>query len=170
MTHLDGTTRRWRRLAIGTWAILALLLLLAFATIFVLAATDDTDNIALSRNDVVAAPGGQRMWKGTFWNHSDSLYEKLDAIVLFVDRDGAPVGQARGGAARLDPGEVFHLSAPLPPTAAAMRVYRLRWSREHGPLADLGPYRVWPFGYVMDRQCGDTRLALGSCSEQREQD
>jgi hypothetical protein len=38
-----------------------------------MAATDRTENIALSRNEVVRTPSGERTWRGTFWNHSDSL-------------------------------------------------------------------------------------------------
>jgi hypothetical protein len=29
-------------------------------------------------------------------------------------------------------------------------------------------YKPWPFGYVTDTECGETRLAIGSCAEQRE--
>ena len=149
------------------WAVLAALILIPLGAAFVAGATDDNDNIALSRNEVVQSTEG-RQWKGTWWNHSDSLYTDLDAIVLFLDKDGRPVGLAEGGAARLDPGEVFHMEGKLPPNAVEMRVYRLRWSREGGPLAALGPYRAWPFGYTMDERCGDVRLAIGSCAEQRE--
>ncbi|MES2753987.1 MAG: FxLYD domain-containing protein [Pseudomonadota bacterium] len=168
MTDDLTMVKRWKRRAIVTWVLGALLIFLAFAAAFVMAATDDTDNIALSRNQVVRAADGTRTWRGTFWNHSDSLYEQLDAVILFLDRDGKPVGQARGGADRLDPGEVFHLAAPLPASATRMQVYQLRWSREGGPRGALGPYRSWPFGYVMDTQCGEVRTKLGSCEEQRE--
>jgi hypothetical protein len=159
--------RRWRRRAIATWAGIAALGAAMVLTTFVLGATDPTENIALSRNQLVSAPAGQRIWRGTFWNHSDSLYTDLDAVVLFLDGAGKPVGQARGGADRFDPGEIFHLSAPLPAGAARMQVYQLRWtSGDH--RAVLGPYRSWPFGYVMDTECGKTRLAIGSCTPQRE--
>ena len=106
--------RRWRRRAIATWAAMAAILLVAFAVMFVLGATDPTDNIALSRNEVQSSASGQRIWRGTMWNHSDSLYTDLDTVVLFLDKDGKPVGQARGAADRLDPGEIFHVEAPLP--------------------------------------------------------
>jgi hypothetical protein len=161
--------RKWRRRAIATWILMGLLAVLALMTMFVMAATDDDDNIALSRNEVVQAPTGGRIWRGTFWNHTDSLYTDLDAIILFVDSDGRPVGQAQGAAAKLDPGEVFHLESPLPAGAARMQVYRLRWRREGGPRAALGPYQPRPFGYVTDTECGETRLKIGSCAEQREQ-
>jgi hypothetical protein len=151
------------------WAALAALVLIPLAVLFVLGATDDTDNIALSRNQVIVTPQG-RVWKGTWWNHSDSLYTELDAVILFLDRDGKPVGQGQGGARRLDPGEVFHMEAKLPSRAVSMRVYQLRWAREGGPRIALGPYRIWDFGTVMDERCGETRLAIGSCAEQREQD
>ena len=124
----SAAARRWRRRAVATWAGLGALGLAAFAAMFVMAATDPTDNIALSRNEVARAESGERVWRGTFWNHSDSLYTGLDAVILFLDEDGRPVGQAYGSADRLDPGEIFHLTAPLPAEAARMRVYRLRWT------------------------------------------
>lgn len=168
MQDSNSAATRWRRRAIATWVGMAALLILGFMAMFVMAATDPTENIALSRNQVVATPSGERVWRGTFWNHSDSLYTQLDTVVLFLDKDGKPVGQARGGADRLDPGETFHFQALLPAEAARMQVYQLRWAREAGPRIALGPYRPWPFGYVMDSECGELRLKIGSCSEQRE--
>jgi hypothetical protein len=160
--------RRWRRRAIATWAVMAVLVVASFAALFVLGATDPTDNIALSRNEVASSPSGERTWRGTFWNHSDSLYLDLDTVVLFLDKDGKPVGQVRGGADRLDPGETFHLQAPLPADAMRMHIYQLRWTSDSSHRAVLGPYRSWPFGYVMDTECGELRLAIGSCVPQRE--
>ncbi|MDQ8729519.1 FxLYD domain-containing protein [Bradyrhizobium sp. LHD-71] len=164
----NARLRRWRRLAIGTWAAMAALAAVSFMAMFVMAATDPTENIALSRNDVVSAPSGERTWRGTFWNHSDSLYTNLDAVILFLDKDGNPVGQARGGAERLEPGETFNLQATLPADAVNMRIYQLRWTSDGGHRAVLGPYRPWPFGYVMDTECGELRLKIGSCVPQRE--
>jgi hypothetical protein len=160
--------RRWRRRAIATWVVMAALVVVSFMVMFVLGATDPTENIALSRNEVTSAPSGERSWHGTFWNHSDSLYTDLDTVVLFLDKDGKPVGQARGGADRLDPGEIFRLQAPLPAEAVRMQIYQLRWTREGRHRAVLGPYRSWPFGYVMDSECGALRLKIGSCTPQRE--
>ena len=135
---------------------------------FGLAATDPGENIALSRNEVERSASGQRTWMGTFWNHSDSLYTELDAVILFIDKDGKPVGQASGSADRLNPGEIFHLSAPLPAEAERVQIYQLRWTSDSGHRAVLGPYRPWPFGYVMDSECGAIRLKIGSCTPQRE--
>jgi hypothetical protein len=160
--------RRWRRRAIATWAGMAALVVVSFMVMFVMAATDPTENIALSRNEVVRTPMGERTWRGTFWNHSDSLYTDLDAVVLFLDEEGRPVGQARGAAARLDPGETFHLQAPLPAEAVRMQIYQMRWTSDGGHRAVLGPYRSWSFGYVMDSECGELRLKIGSCTPQRE--
>jgi hypothetical protein len=164
--RLARRERFWKRLP---WMIVAALILLPLAALYVLAATDPTDNIALSRNEVVQGAAGGRVWKGTMWNHSDSLYEDLDTVILFVDREGKPVGQARGGARRLDPGEVFHLEAPLPLEAARMQVYQLRW-RTNGSdrLVALGPYQPWEFGYLQDDRCGPVRLKIGSCTPARE--
>lgn len=167
-TNAEAELRQWRRRAKSTWAGLAAVLVLAFAAMFVMAAMDDTDNIALSQNDAVRTASGERVWRGTFWNHTDSLYTKLDAVILFLDRDGKPVGQARGAADRLDPGETFHLQAPLPEKAVRMQVYQLRWTSGGGGGLALGPYQSWPFGYVMDSECSDLRLKIGSCEPQRE--
>ena len=67
--------RRW------LWAGAAAALLAPFAAIFGMAATSPDENIALGRNRIVQAPSGERIWLGTFWNHSDSLYTRLDAVV-----------------------------------------------------------------------------------------
>ena len=159
-----GSGKRRRR---WLWAAIAAAQLLPFGVLFVLGATDPTDNIALGRNRIVQTRAGERIWLGTFWNHSDSLYTQLDAVVLFLDRDGKPVGQARGGADRLDPGEVFHIRARLPREAARMQVYQMRWT-SGGHSAVLGPYRPWEFGYVTDPGCDEVRLAIGSCTPMRE--
>lgn len=169
-TTAEDAVRRWRRRARATWGLLAFALLLAFAAMFVMAATDDTDNIALSRNEVVRNPDGGRIWRGTMWNHTDSLYTDLDTVILFLDRENRPVGQTRGGARRLDPGETFHIEAPLPADAARMQIYQLRWrtGEDGAARAVLGPYRPWEFGYLQDDQCGDLRLKIGSCTPARE--
>lgn len=161
-----GRSARFWRLA--PWAIIGAMLLIPLAAMFVMAATDDTDNIALSRNEVVRSASGERMWHGTMWNHTDSLYTDLQTVVLFLDQEGKPVGQARGGAARLDPGEVFHLQGELPPQAARMQIYQLRWTGPGGGKAVLGPYRAWEFGYLQDDACGQLRLKIGSCTPARE--
>jgi hypothetical protein len=159
--------RRWRRRAISTWTVMAALVVVSFMVMFVMAATDPTENIALSRNEVVTTPSGERIWRGTLWNHSDSLYTDLDTVVLFLDKDGKPVGQARGGADRLDPGETFQLQVPLPAEAVRMQIYQMRWT-SYGHRAVLGPYGSWPFGYVMDSECDELRLKIGSCVPQRD--
>ena len=143
-------------------------MLTALAALFVLAGTDPGDNIALSRNQVERRADGSLAWRGTFWNHTDSLYTDLDTVILFLDQSGRPVGQARGVADRLDPGEVFHLSAPLPRNAARMQVYRMAWTSNNDASAVLGPFRPWEFGYVSDAACGALRLKIGSCTPQRE--
>jgi hypothetical protein len=163
-----ATLRQWRTRAIATWIGIAALVAVSFAAMFVMAATDPTENIALSRNEVVRVASGEPAWQGTLWNHSDSLYTDLDAVILFLDREGRPVGQARGGADRLHPGEIFHLAAPLPADAVRRQIYQWRWTSGGGHRAVLGPYRSWPFGYVMDTECGDLRLKIGSCTPPRE--
>lgn len=163
--------RNWRRLAIIGWLVAAALIVLPLMGMFVMAATDDDENIVLVRNEVVRHAPGNRIWRGTFWNHSDSLYTRLDAVILFLDKDGKPVGQARGAAARLDPGEYFNLQSPLPRDAVRMQMYQLRWTGPGGGSVSLGPWRPWEFGYLQaEAECGDLRLAIGSCTPMREDD
>lgn len=163
--------RNWRRLAIATWIGIGLILALAVMGTFAAAALADDENIPLVRNEVVRAPSGERVWQGRFWNHTDSLYTRLDAVILFLDEDGKPVGQARGAAVRLDPGEYFDFSALLPPEAARMQMYQLRWTGPGGGRVTLGPYRPWEFGYEQaPSACGELRLSLGSCYPMRETD
>ena len=158
--------RRWRKLA---WAGAAVVILLPLAVIFVLAATSPDENIVLSRNEVVHQSSGERLWRGTYWNHSDSLYTDLDVVILFIDKEGKPVGQARGEAARLDPGEVFHLQAKLPSDAAQIRMYQLRWT-SYGNSVVLGPFPPWPFGYVQEAECSAMGIRIGACTPAREMD
>ena len=167
MTIESGDTIKWKARRRWIWAAVAAALLVPFGALFVMAATDPTDNIALGRNRIVETRSGERIWLGTFWNHSDSLYTRLDTVVLFLDRDGKPVGQARGGADRLDPGEVFDIRARLPRDAVRMQVYQMRWT-SYGNSVVLGPYRAWDFGYVTDQGCDEVRLAIGSCTPMRQ--
>ena len=160
------SSRRWRKWA---WGAAAALILSPLAVLYVLAATDPDENIVLSRNQVIHQPSGTRLWRGTYWNHSDSLYTGLDVVILFLDKDGKPVGQAQGEAARLDPGEVFHLQAPLPPEAVQIRMYRLRWT-SYGNSVELGPFPPWPFGYVQHAECSEMGIRIGACTPAREQD
>lgn len=161
--------KRRRRRRRWAWAGVAALLLLPLAALWVMMATQDDENIVLSRNEVVSGASGERVWRGTYWNHSDSLYTDLDVVLLFVDGEGMPVGQVRGGADRLDPGEVFHLEAPLPAGATRIQMHQLRWTT-YGTRAVLGPWRPWAFGYVQDEGCGDLRLSIGSCTPMRERE
>jgi hypothetical protein len=164
---IAGLNKKHRRKWL--WAGGAMLLLLPLAILYVLAATSPDENIVLSRNEVVHQPSGERLWRGTYWNHSDSLYTDLDVVILFIDKDGKPVGQARGEAARLDPGEVFHLEARLPREALQIRMYQLRWT-SYGNSAVLGPFQPWPFGYVQEAECSAMGLRIGACTPAREAD
>jgi hypothetical protein len=166
MKDRDASRRRWPKWA---WAAAAAVILLPLAVLYVLAATSPDENIVLSRNEVVQQPSGERLWRGTYWNHSDSLYTDLDVVLLFIDKDGKPVGQVEGEAARLDPGEVFHLEARLPPAAQQVRMYQLRWT-SYGNSVVLGPFPPWPFGYVQHAECSATGLRIGACTPAREID
>jgi len=166
MTAEISNTKRWRRRL--PWLAAGLMVLAPLAILYVMAATDPTDNIVLARSEVAQTPGG-RVWKGVIWNHSDSLYTDLDTVILFLDRDGKPVGQARGAADRLDPGEYYEMEAALAPEAAQLQIYQMRWT-SYGNRAVLGPYRPWPFGYVQDAECGPWRLKIGACTPMRARD
>ena len=77
----DRLSHKWRRGAFATWIVLGGVINLMLAVLFVMSATDPGDNIALSRTEVVRTAGGERMWRGTFRNHSDSLYTDLDTTL-----------------------------------------------------------------------------------------
>ena len=160
---------RWRRRAIATWAAIAALVVIAFIVMFVMAATDPTENPSRSaatkcyRRLRASAPGAAR--SGTTRTASTRT-----SIRWFCSstRTASPVAQARGGADRLDPGETFQLQATLPAEAVRMQIYQMRWTTNGRHRAVLGPYRSWPFGYVMDSECDALRLKIGSCVPQRE--
>jgi hypothetical protein len=78
------------------------------------------------------------------------------------------VGQARGAADRLDPRETFDVQVPLPADAERMQICQLRWTSNGRHRAVLGPDQSWPFGHVMDAECGEVRSKIGSCVPQGE--
>ena len=125
------SSRRWRKWA---WGAAAALILLPLAALYVLAATDPDENIVLSRNQVIHQPSGTRLWRGTYWNHSDSLYTGLDVVLLFLDKDGKPVGQAQGEASRQRPLNLIH-----PDLAGAADPFRASPRSRGRPCPDPPP-------------------------------
>ena len=144
----EGEFERFRRrFRIAVFAGAAALLVVPLLALAAMAATDDGENIVLTRNQVVKSPSGARMWRGTMKNHTDSEYRDVAVTIHFLDRFGRPVGEVSGEAARMVPGTSFDLQAPLPATAADLQVQRLHW-RTGDARRFLGPYRPWAFGYV----------------------
>lgn len=136
-----------RRFRLGVFAGAGALIVLPLLALLVLVATDDGENIVLTRNDVVKAASGERVWLGTMKNHTDSEYRDVAVTIRFLDRFGRPVGEVGGQAARMVPGTSFDLKAPLPAQAADLQVHSLHW-RTGEARRFLGPYRPWAFGYV----------------------
>jgi len=59
------------------------------------------------------------------------------------------VGRTEAEADELKEGERLELRAQLPPDAARLRIYSVRW-RMDGRGAMMGPFRQpWEFGYLM---------------------
>lgn len=127
------------------------LILTPLVVLWVLLATDDDGNIALVRNDVVQHDSGERTWRGTMGNTTDSQYREIAVTIRFLDGADRPVGEVNGSAGVLEPGESFDLRAPLPDEAVAMQVYHLEWRTgrlDKKPKRPLGPWAPWPFGHV----------------------
>jgi hypothetical protein len=145
VNHVDG----WRghQWVIPAWVGLAALIVLPLLVVFVLAATDDDENVVLSRNDVVTDASGNRTWHGAMMNRTGSVYREVAVTIRFLDLDGQPAGEASGNADRLEPGEKLNLQAQLPAQAVSMQVYSLQWRTGNvGRL--LGPWAPWQFGYL----------------------
>ena len=145
----SSDAHRPRRRRLPSW-LLPLLIAPLFAG-WVLLALDDDGNIALVRNDVVDSDSGSRVWHGTMGNTTDSQYRDIAVTIRFLDNNDQPVGQVKGAASVLEPGESFDLKAPLPMQAAAIQVYHLEWRtgrRDKTPGEPLGPWAPWPFGHV----------------------
>ena len=98
---------RWRdrQWVIPAWSGITAIIMLPLLVLFVMAATDDDENIVLARNDVVTDASDARVWFGAMMNRTDSPYREIAVTVRFLDRDDRPVGEVRGRADRLEPGE-----------------------------------------------------------------
>ena len=126
-------------LVIPAWVGVASLIVLPLLVLYVIAATDDDENVVLTRNDVATDASGARTWHGTMMNRTDSLYREVAVAIRFLDRDGQPVGETSGRAGRLEPGEELNLQAPLPSQAESIQVYSLQW-RTGDVRRLLGPW------------------------------
>lgn len=129
------------------FTFIAGIIVLPLLILFIVAATDDGENIVLTRNEVIESPSGALRWHATMTNRTDSVYRDIDVRFHFLDRDERPLGQASGSAARLEPGEQFAINAPLPDGAERIQVYSLEW-KTADVARRLGPYAPWPLGYI----------------------
>ena len=110
---------------------------------------------ALSRNEVLQTPSGERTWRGTFEPLGQPLHGPR-----YGGSVPRPGRQARGSGARWRRPSRPRRDIPIAGNAAEavrMQIYQMRWTTNGRHRAVLGPYRSWPFGYVMDpnaTRCG----------------
>ncbi len=141
-----GDPRRWWVVPVGTVAALAAV----GGPIWAFHAADRRHDVVLSRNDVVQEPLGGRTWFGGLSNTGDDALADVSVLIRFHDRAGRPVGTPLSArAARLHPGDVLHLQARLPATAAGLNLHALRWTAG-GRLVALGPSAPVAFGDLPD--------------------
>ncbi len=155
ISSLESATRCLnRRLMVPVKWILTAAAVVPLAALYVIAATDDDENVALARNEVMDDGAGGRVWHGAMVNTanpvSPGVFREVAVTIRFLDGNGQPVGETRGRADQLEPGQAITLEAPLPPEAASIQMYSLQWRtgqrRVVGRL--LGPWPSWPFGYL----------------------
>jgi hypothetical protein len=148
----DNNPRKgWRSwtIEIKVWKILAVLIILPILTFWMMVVHQEDEIIALTRNEVVTDPAGNRVWHGTFFNTDDIPYRDLGVTVNFLDRNGETVGKAEAETAALPPSTGLDLQADLPPEAVNLRIYSVRW-RNDRTATMFGPFRnAWEFGYLM---------------------
>ena len=151
MTTNNNTRKGWRTwtIEIRVWKILAVLIILPILTFWMMIVHQEDEIIALTRNEVVTDPAGNRVWHGTFFNTDDIPYRDLGVTVNFLDRNGETVGKAETEVDAL-PGAIgIDLQADLPSEAVNLRIYSVRW-RNDRTATMFGPFREpWEFGYVM---------------------
>ena len=149
LTGRDDTATSGRRGA-GRMAVTSLFVI-GILVLWVLGATDDDGNIALTQNDVLVEATGKRTWQGRMSNTTDSQYRDIAVTIRFLDQNDQPVGEISGSVQKLEPGESMPLQADLPVEAARMQVYSLSWrtGRNDKSVGEpLGPWAPWEFGYV----------------------
>ena len=159
-SHSFMEARQWQKMLTATanrasigearkhvWPSRALIVV-PLLILWVLLATDDDSNIALVRNDVVQDSSGERTWRGTMGNTTDSQYREITVTIRFLDDNDQKVGEVKGSADVLEPGESFDLQASLAPAAVAMQVYSLEWrtgrkdKRTDPPLGPSGAMAI----------------------------
>ena len=144
--HTQGGLRRWT-LTVPVWTLLAATPLLPLLFIALVVVHSADENIPLNQNELVQRDG-VTLWQGAFNNPTDSEYRELAATIRFLNAENRPVGEVRGAAAVLRPGEQLRLEAPLPVGAVRMQMYSLQWrTGELNTGRLLGPFQPWEFGY-----------------------
>lgn len=124
--------------------LVALILVMWFRVVH-----QEDEILALIRNEVTADSAGQRSWQGRFVNTNDRALREVSVAVDFLDQQGRTVGSASATAPELTYGSHLDLQAPLPATAARIRIQSVQW-RMDGKSVTLGPFREpWEFGYLM---------------------
>jgi hypothetical protein len=105
--------------------------------------------IALTRNEVVTDPAGNRVWHGTFYNTDDDPYRDLGVTVNLLDSKGETVGKVEAETDVLPAATGIDLQAALPQDAVKLRIYSVRW-RNDRTATMFGPFsEPWEFGYLM---------------------
>lgn len=151
MTTHNDNNRKWTDWSINlkVWKILAVLIILPVLTLWMLIVHQEDEIIALTRNDMVVDPAGNRTWYGTFFNTDDIPYRDLGVTVHFLDSNGQTVSKVEAETDELPPGSGIDLQSVLPPEAVNLRIYSVRW-RNDRTATMLGPFREpWEFGYLM---------------------
>jgi hypothetical protein len=151
MTNDRAPRKHWSTwtLEIKVWKILAALVILPILVLWFRIVHQDDEILALTRNDVVTGPAGQRTWEGTFVNTDDRTMRDVAVTVDFLDSQDRTVGKAKAEAAELPGSTDLDLQAPLPPEAVRLRIYSVQWRKDR-TAALMGPFREpWEFGYLM---------------------
>jgi hypothetical protein len=143
--------KRWSSwtIEIKVWQILAALVVVPILVLWFRVVHQNDEILALSRNEVVTNPAGERSWAGTFVNTNERTLRDVAVTVDFLDSQNRTVGKAEAEAAELAYGSRLDLQAPLPADAVRLRIYSVQWRMDR-TAALMGPFREpWEFGYVM---------------------
>jgi hypothetical protein len=143
--------KRWSSwtIEIKVWKILVALIVLPILVLWFMVVHQNDEILALSRNEVVTGPAGERAWAGSFVNTNDRTLRDVAVTVDFLDSEGKTVAKAEAETAELPFGARLDLHAPLPREAVRLRIYSVQW-RMGGTAALMGPFREpWEFGYLM---------------------
>ena len=156
MTTERDTAKRWSSwtIEIKVWKILVALIILPILVLWYRVVHQDDEILALARNDVVTATGGQRNWAGSFVNTNERPLRDVAVTVDFLDSEDHTVGKAEAEAAELTFGARLDLQAPLPSDAVRLRIYSVQWRMGRTGVL-MGPFREpWEFGYLMVEPSG----------------